>query len=171
PISMGLLTGALVMILAGVLSIDEAYRSIDWKTVFLLAGLIPLGTAMINTGTAALIAGTVLPLIGDSHPMLLFIGIGALATLFTLIMSNLGAVVILVPIALLVGAQTGIDPRGLALLVGLCASNSFLLPTHQVNAFLMSSGGYRTRDYLKAGSILTVLFLIIVSGWIYMVFV
>jgi len=171
PISMGLLTGALVMILAGVLSIDEAYRSIDWKTIFLLAGLIPLGTAMINTGTAALIAGTVLPLIGDAHPILLFIGIGALTTLFTLLMSNLGAVVILVPIALLIGAETGIDPRGLALLVGLCASNSFLLPTHQVNAFLMSSGGYHTADYLKAGSILTVLFLIVVSGWIYMVFV
>jgi len=170
PISMGLLTGALVMVLAGVLSIDEAYRSIDWKTIFLLAGLLPLGTAMINTGTAALIAGSVLPLIGGAHPLLLFIGIGALATLFTLLMSNLGAVVILVPIALLVGAETGTDPRGLALLVGLCASNSFLLPTHQVNAFLMSSGGYHTADYLKAGSILTILFLVIVSGWVYMLF-
>jgi di/tricarboxylate transporter len=171
PISMGLLTGALVMVLAGVLSIDEAYRSVDWKTVFLLAGLIPLGTAMINTGTAALIAEHVLSAIGGAHPLLLFIGIGALTTAFTLLMSNLGAVVILVPIALLVGARTGIDPRGMALLVGLCASNSFILPTHQVNAFLMSPGGYHNADYLKAGSILTVLFLVIVSGWVYMVFV
>lgn len=170
PISMGLLTGALVMVLAGVLTIDEAYRAIDWKTVFLLAGLIPLGTAMITTGTAALIAGTVVPLVGDAHPLLLFIGVGALATLFSLLMSNLGAVVILVPIAFLVGAETGTDPRGLALLVGLCAANSFLLPTHQVNAFLMSSGDYHTVDYLRAGGILTVLFLLIVSGWIYMVF-
>ncbi|WP_298666262.1 SLC13 family permease [uncultured Methanofollis sp.] len=170
PISMGLLTGALVMVLAGVLTIDEAYRTIDWKTVFLLAGLIPLGTAMITTGTAALIAGTVVPLVGDAHPLLLFIGVGALATLFSLLMSNLGAVVILVPIAFLVGAETGTDPRGLALLVGLCASNSFLLPTHQVNAFLMSSGDYHTVDYLRAGGVLTVLFLLIVSGWIYIVF-
>ncbi|TAJ44076.1 SLC13 family permease [Methanofollis fontis] len=171
PIAMGLLTGALAMILTGVLGIDEAYRSIDWKTVFLLAGLIPLGIAMINTGTASLIAASLLSLIGGAHPVLLFIGIGALTTIFTLFMSNMGAVVILVPIVLLVGAETGIDPRGLALLVGISASNSFILPTHQVNAFLMSPGGYHNRDYLKAGGILTILYLIIVSGWIYLVFV
>ncbi|MDI6876224.1 MAG: SLC13 family permease [Methanomicrobiales archaeon] len=170
PISIGLFTGALVMVLGGVLEIDEAYRSIDWKVVFLLAGLIPLGTAMVNTGTAALIADGLLRFLEGAHPLLLILIIGGLTTFFTLFMSNVGAVVILVPVALLVGAQSGIDPRGLALLVGLSASNSFILPTHHVNAFLMSSGGYRNADYLRAGSILTVIFLLLVTGWIYLVF-
>ncbi len=170
PISIGLFSGALVMVLGGVLKIDEAYRSIDWKVVFLLAGLIPLGTAMVNTGTAALIAGGLLEFVGGTHPLLLILTIGALTTFFTLFVSNVGAVVILVPVVLLVGAGSGIDPRGLALLVGLSASNSFMLPTHQVNAFLISSGDYRNADYLRAGSILTVVFLVIVTGWIYLVF-
>lgn len=171
PISLGLLTGAIAMILGGVLTIGEAYRAIDWQTVFLLAGLIPLGIAMDQTGTAVFIADAMMNLLNMAHPFLILIGIAALATFFSLFMSNVAATVLLVPLVIIIGTSTGLDPRGLALLVALCASNSFILPTHQVNAFLMTPGGYRNADYLQAGGGMTLLFLFIAAGAIYILFI
>lgn len=170
-IALGLLTGAIGMILGGVVTITEAYRAIDWRTVFLLAGLIPLGIAMDQTGTAAFIAGVMMEVLTGAHPFLILVGIAALATFFSLFMSNVAATVLLVPLAIIIGTDTGIDPRGLALLVAICASNSFILPTHQVNAFLMTPGGYTNADYLRAGGGMTVLFLFLATGLIYIFFV
>jgi di/tricarboxylate transporter len=170
-LSLGLLTGAIGMVLFGVVSIQEAYRSIDWRTVFLLAGLIPLGIAMENTGAAAFLANGLMELVGGTHPLVILTGIAVLATFFSLFMSNIAATVILVPLVLIIGADTGIDPRGLALLVAVCASNSFVLPTHQVNAFIMGPGGYRNHDFLKAGGIMTVLFIAVAVTCVYLLFV
>ncbi|WAI00456.1 SLC13 family permease [Methanogenium organophilum] len=170
-IGLGLLTGALGMILGGVITISEAYRAIDWRTVFLLAGLIPLGLAMDQTGTAAFIADAMMGLLAAAHPFLILIGIAVLATFFSLFMSNVAATVLLVPLVIIIGIDTGLDPRGLALLVAICASNSFVLPTHQVNAFLMTPGGYTNADYLRAGGGMTVLFLVLAAGLIYIFFV
>ncbi|WFN34484.1 SLC13 family permease [Methanogenium sp. S4BF] len=171
PIALGLLTGAIAMILGRVLTIDEAYRAIDWRTVFLLAGLIPLGLAMDQTGTAAFLADAMMNLLAMTHPFLILLGIAVLATFFSLFMSNVAATVLLVPLVIIIGTSTGLDPRGLALLVALCASNSFVLPTHQVNAFLMTPGGYRNADYLRAGGGMTILFLFITTGLVYILFV
>ncbi|MFA5397254.1 MAG: SLC13 family permease, partial [Methanogenium sp.] len=85
-------------------------------------------------------------------------------------MSNVAATVLLVPLAIIIGPSVGLDPRGLALLVAVCASNSFILPTHQVNAFLMTPGGYRSADYLRAGGGMTILFLFISTGLVYILF-
>jgi di/tricarboxylate transporter len=170
PISLGLLTGAIAMVLTGVLTIDDAYRSVDWRTVFLLAGLIPLGIAMDQTGGAAYIANLIMQIFSGSHPIAILFAIAILTTFFSLFMSNVAATVLLVPLVLFIGADSGIDPRGLALLVGVCASNSFILPTHQVNAFLMTPGGYRNADYLKAGGIMTILFLLVAVGLIYILY-
>ena len=93
------------------------------------------------------------------------------ATLFSLFMSNVAATVLLVPLVMIVGQEAGVDGRGLALLVAVCASNSFVLPTHQVNALLMSPGGYRNADYLRAGSGMTLLFLAIAVVLVYALFV
>jgi len=160
-LSLGLLTGALAMILLKVMTIDEAYSAIDWKTVFLLAGLIPLGIAMETTGAAAFIAAGAAQLVAGEHPILLYFAIGALATVFSLFMSNVAATVLLVPLAIAVAGLTGIEARPLALLVAVCASNSFVLPTHQVNALFMGPGGYRNRDYIKAGGLMTIIFLVV----------
>ena len=170
PLSLSLLSGAIAMVIFKVISIDEAYQAVGWRTVFLLAGLIPLGIAMDNTGAAAWLAGGLMKLMQGSHPLWIFIGVAALTTIFTLIMSNVAATVLLVPLVLIIGNSTGVNPRSLALLVAVCAANSFLLPTHQVNALLMSPGGYHNRDYLKAGSIMTVLFLIIAVAMIYFLY-
>jgi di/tricarboxylate transporter len=158
-LSVALMSGALGMIITGVLSIDEAYRSVDWMTVFLLAGLIPLGIAFEKTGTAAFIAKWVLGILGNPIPIVLLAAVGVMTSFFTLVISNVGATVLLVPLCMNMAVMAGGDPRMAALVVGLSASNTFVLPTHQVNALIMRPGGYRTVDYAKAGAIMTALFL------------
>lgn len=161
-LSVSLLTGALGMILAGVLNIDEAYEAVSWKTVFLLASLIPLGLAVETSGTAKWIAEETLSLFGD-EPVLWMVqlAVAVLATFFTLVMSNVGATVLLVPLAVNIAIGAGGDPALFALTVAIATSNSFLIPTHQVNALIMGPGGYRVPDYMKAGGIMTVLFIIV----------
>jgi di/tricarboxylate transporter len=160
-LSVALMSGALGMIITGVLSIDEAYRAVDWMTVFLLAGLIPLGIAFEKTGTAALIAQNILAVIGKPSPIVLLAVVGLLTSFFTLVISNVGATVLLVPLCMNMAVMAGGDPRMAALVVGLSASNTFVLPTHQVNALIMRPGGYRTVDYAKAGLVMTGIFLIV----------
>jgi di/tricarboxylate transporter len=162
PISMAFFTGAIAVVLARVLSIQEAYQAIEWKVVFLLAGLIPLGIAMQKTGTAAFLAEGVMNLVHGGHPILIVLAVAVLSTLFSLFMSNVGAIVVLVPLVISMAEIGGLDPRPLALLAAVCAANSFILPTHQVNALLMSAGGYRNADYFKAGSGMTLIFLFVV---------
>ena len=160
-LSLCLLTGAAGMILTGVIDIDEAYESISWSTVFLLASLIPLGQAVQSTGTAAWIAQEILRLLDGWPVWSLQVGIAVLATIFTLIMSNVGATVLLVPLAVSIALAAGGDPALFALTVAISTSNSFLIPTHQVNALIMGPAGYRVSDFIKSGGIMTVLFLVV----------
>lgn len=160
-LSLCLLVGAVGMILTKVLSIDEAYRSVGWNTVFLLASLIPLGQAVQSTGTAEWIAGQFLMLLDGMPIWTLQAAIAVLATIFTLIMSNVGATVLLVPLAVNIAAGAGADPALFALTVAISTSNSFLIPTHQVNALIMGPAGYKVADFVRAGGIMTVLFLVI----------
>ena len=169
-LSVSLMTGALGMILTRVLTIDEAYQSVDWRTIFLLAGLIPLGIATEKTGAAAWIAHSVLNLIGTVSPIVLLSVIGVLSTLFTLVISNVGATVLLVPLVVNMALAAHADPRMAALVVGLATSNSFVLPTHQVNALYMGPGRYRTFDFLKAGSLVSVVFLVVMIAMIALVY-
>lgn len=160
-LSLCLLAGATGMILSRVLSIDEAYEAVSWSTVFLLASLIPLGQAVQNTGTANWIASHVLILL-DGWPLwALQAGLAVLATAFTLVMSNVGATVLLVPLAVSIAVSAGGDPAIFALTVAISTSNSFLIPTHQVNALIMGPAGYRVIDFVKSGGIMTILFLIV----------
>ena len=157
-LSIALLTGALGMIVTGVIRADRAYEAVDWRTVFLLSGLIPLGTAFEKTGAAAYIAHHVLGTIGDPSPILLMLIISLLTAFFSLVASNVGAVVLMVPLAMNMAANIGTDPIIAAMVVAISASNTFVLPTHQVNALIMRPGGYRTKDYMKAGVGATFLF-------------
>ena len=155
------MVGAVGMILSRVLSIDEAYKSVGWNTVFLLAGLIPLGHAVQSTGTAEWIAQGVLAILDGWPIWALQVGIAILATIFTLIMSNVGATVLLVPLAVSIAIASGGDPAIFAMTVAISTSNSFLIPTHQVNALIMGPAGYRVADFVKTGGIMTILFLIV----------
>ena len=158
------------MILSGVLRIEEAYQSIGWQSVFLLASLIPLGLAVEVTGTAAWIAQQTLTLLGDVPLWVLQAALAVLATIFTLLMSNVGATVLLVPLAINIAIGVGANPAVFALTVALAPSNSFLIPTHQVNALIMGPGGYHVKDFIRAGGVMTVLFLVVVIGMLNLVF-
>lgn len=160
-LSLALLVGAAGMIATNVLRIDEAYEAVSWPTVFLLASLIPLGQAVQNTGTAAWIAEQILTLLDGWPIWALQVGVAVLATGFTLVMSNVGATVLLVPLAVSIAIAAGGDPAIFALTVAISTSNSFLIPTHQVNALIMGPGGYKVTDFMRTGGIMTVLFLIV----------
>jgi di/tricarboxylate transporter len=160
-LSLSLLLGAVGMIVAGVIRIDEAYQAVSWKTVFLLASLIPLGLAVEETGTAAWIAQGSLLLAGEIPIWGLQLSIAVLATFFSLVMSNVGATVLLVPLAINIAVAGGADPRVFALTVAIATSNAFIIPTHQVNALIMTPGGYSVKDFVRAGGIMTVLFLVV----------
>ncbi|PID34098.1 MAG: SLC13 family permease, partial [Thiotrichales bacterium] len=163
-LSIALLTGAIGMVLTGVLDIDEAYEAVSWKTVFLLASLIPLGYAVESTGTAKWIAEGVLTVVGDLPTWGIQTALAVLATVFTLVMSNVGATVLLVPLAVNIAIGIDANPSVFALIVAVATSNSFLIPTHQVNALIMGPAGYRVSDFMKAGGIMTLLFLIVMIG-------
>lgn len=165
-LSIALLTGALGMILSGVIHIDEAYKSVEWMTIFLLAGLIPLGAAFEKTGAANYIALKLLAGLGNLTPMILMVVVAVLTSIFSLVASNVGATVLMVPLAMNMAVKVGADPMIMALTVGIAASNTFILPTHQVNALVMRPGGYKTIDYIKAGTGMTLLYLIIQVGMV-----
>jgi di/tricarboxylate transporter len=160
PLSVCLMVGAVGMVLTRVISINDAYHAVDWRTVFLLGGLIPLGMAMDQTGTAEWLArGIVIGLGSLMTPLALLIVLATLSCLFTMVISNVGACTLLVPLGISIAQQIGVDPRVAAIVVGIGVSNSFILPTHQVNALYMGPGGYKTRDYIKIGGVLALIYI------------
>ncbi|MDX9888286.1 MAG: SLC13 family permease [Anaerovoracaceae bacterium] len=167
PLPLCFFTGAALMVVSKVISIEELYKAIDWKTVFLLAGLIPMGIAFEKSGAAALTAQVIIGVIGSWHLILIIGVIGIIAAFFSLFMSNVAATVLLVPLIIIMAENFALDPRGLALLVAVSASNSFIIPTHQVNAYIMGPGNYKTGDFLKVGSGLTSIFLIVTTVMVY----
>lgn len=167
PFALGLLTGALAMLLLRVVPVDEAWRAVDWRTVFLLAGLIPLGIAMNETGASSYLASLMLGILEEAPVTATLLAFGVVATLLGLFISNVAATVMLVPLAMVMAPSLGISPRGLVLLVALCASNTFLLPTNQATALVMSPGGYKNNDFMRAGLAVTVLYLVVAVLFVY----
>jgi di/tricarboxylate transporter len=159
PAAIGLLGGAVGMFLTGVITPDQTYRAVSWKTVFMLAGLIPFGLAMQSTGTASWLADQMLIVLQHFPSWVILTCLAALAAVFSLLMSNIGATVVLVPIAMHLAVGIGADPRLFAIVVALGTSNAFLIPTHQVNTIVSGSGGFRTTHFLLVGGILSVIYL------------
>lgn len=163
PVPIALMAGAAAMMLAGVLNMDEAYAAVNWKTVFLMACLIPLGWAMDSTGAAAWIAQQVLERIGSDVPVwVLEAAVGLLATAFALVIGNVGATVVVVPMAINVALAAGGNPVAFALIVALSASNNFLSVSNPVLAMVTGPAGYRSRDLWRTGAPLTLVYLAIV---------
>lgn len=170
PVSLALMSGAVAMVLTGVLNMDQAYRSISWKTVFMLACLIPIGTAVDATGTASWLSGLIIKALGDVPAWVLATTIGLMATFSSMIMSNVGATVLLVPIAMNLAIAGGANPIVFAVIVGILTNNAFMIPTNQVNVLIMGPGSYSTRDFLRVGALMTPLFLITSLVMIYFTF-
>ena len=161
-LSVAMMTGAIGMLLTGVLNMDEAYKAINWKTIFVTACLIPLGWSMDATGTAAWLAQEVLQHLGNASPYVLQLSLAILTLLFSQVMSNVGATVMMVPIAISVAVATGGNPSAYALIVAVSSSNTFLLSSgHPALMMVAGPGGYRGKDFLRVGLPLTAMVLLI----------
>ena len=154
--------GAALMVLVGCLSMKEAYRQIEWKAVFLIAGMLPLGTALDQTGAAKLIADGVVALVGPLGPNAVMLGLIALTFLATCFVPTAALVVLMGPIALSTSANMGLSPYGLMMAIAMAASASFMTPvSHPANILVMGPSGYRFTDYLKIGGLLTLVILVV----------
>jgi len=161
-ISLAMVMGAVAMILTGCLTIEEAHESIDWRTVFLVAGMLPLGTAMESTGTARYIADLMLAAIGGLGPVGALAGVYLLAALVTQPMSNAAAMVLVVPIALDTAMSLGANHLTFTLAVVIGGVTSFLTPVgHKANVLVFGPGGYKFFDYARVGALLTVVLFIV----------
>ncbi len=161
PVPLSFVSGALLLVLSKTLDLNDLYDAIEWKVIFLVAALMPLGVAMEETGTAQYLASNLFGFVSDAPIIFIYFLVALLSAFFSLFMSNVGAIVVLAPMIFSIAEFTQLDPRAALLLAGISTANSFLLPTHQVNALLMSPGGYKVRDYLKSGSVITTVFLLI----------
>jgi len=153
-----MLAGALLMVLFRVLDMDQAYRAVEWKSVFLVAGMLPLGTALAKTGAAALLSEVLIRTLGQSGMVVLLAGLVGLTILFTQMMNGAAVAAIMAPIAVQVAQTAGADPRSLAMGIALATSVAFVTPLgHPVNVLVMGPGGYKFRDYAKVGFLLTLI--------------
>lgn len=163
PVPVALMTGAVGMLVLGVINMDEAYGAINWKTVFLMASLIPLGWAMDATGTAAWLSQQVLARLGGDWPIwVLEAAVGLLTTLFALVITHVGATVVMVPMAINFAIAVGGNPTVFALIVALSASNNFLSASNPVLSVIAGPAGYKPRDLFRVGLPLTALYLAVV---------
>ena len=161
-ISMAMVIAGVFMILTGCLSMEEAHESIDWRTVFLVAGMLPLGMAMEATGTAQYVADIMLDALGEYGPVALLAGTYLLAALITQAMSNAAAMVLIVPIAVDTALGLGANHITFTMAVVIGAATSFLSPVgHKANVLVFGPGGYRFFDYARVGALLTVVLLIV----------
>ena len=167
PVPIALMAGVAGMLVAGVIHIDEAYAAISWKTVFLMACLIPLGWAMDSSGAAAWVAGHSLERLPEWMPLwLLQLLIGLLTTLFSLAISHVGATIVMVPIAVNVALATGGNPTAFALIVALSASNNLMTASNPIMSMVTGPANYTGRDLWRVGAPLSLVYLLIIVAMI-----
>jgi di/tricarboxylate transporter len=163
PISVAAVVGGSIMVLTGCLNMEQAYRAIDWRAIFLIAGMLPLGTAMADSGAATYLAGQVMTLLGDAGPWPVIMGLYVLTAMATMIIPTAALVVLMAPIVLSAMGDMGLRPETAMMAVAMAASASFTSPiSHPANILVMGPGGYRFIDYLKVGVPLTIVVFITV---------
>ncbi len=155
--------GAILMVLFGIITMDQAYQAIDWRSIFLVAGMLPMGVALTKTGAASLLADQLYLLLGNALPIVTLATLFIIVTLFTQAMSGAAVAAIMAPIAIEITTLTRVDPRSFAMGVAIATSMAFMTPLgHPVNILVMGPGGYKFRDYLKIGVPLSLLLFIVV---------
>jgi di/tricarboxylate transporter len=152
PITEAMLAGALGMALTGCISMDEAYRSVEWRAVFLIAGMLPLSTAIVNTGLAASIGAGLTDLLSPHGALVMIGGLCVVTLLIAQVLGSQVTALILAPIGVSAALQVGIDPRAMAVAIAIACSTAFLTPiAHPVNVLMMGPGGYTPSDFPKVG--------------------
>jgi di/tricarboxylate transporter len=160
PIQVAAFVAAVFVVLTGALTMPEAYRAIEWRAIFLVAAVLPVGIAMERSGAAALMADGVVNSAGQLGPMAVLVSLLVLSSALSQGLDGAPTVVLLAPVVFLAADQLGISPRPLMMGVGLAASAAFLTPfSHKANLLVMGAGGYRVGDFIRVGSVLTVIVL------------
>ncbi len=160
PIQVAAFAAAVFVVLTGALTMQEAYRAIEWRAIFLVAAVLPVGVAMERSGAAALMANGVVDSVGSIGPFAVLVSLLVLSSALSQGLDGAPTVVLLAPVVFLAAEQLGISPRPLMMGVGLAASAAFLTPfSHKANLLVMSAGGYRVGDFTRVGSALTIIVL------------
>jgi len=163
PIAVAAVVGGTIMVLTGCLNMEQAYRAIDWRSIFLIAGMLPLGVAMQDTGAAAYLASLVMDVLGDAGPWPVIMGLYVLTAMATMIIPTAALVVLMSPIVMSAMGDMGLQPHTAMMAIAMAASASFTSPiSHPANILVMGPGGYRFVDYLKVGVPLTIVVFIAV---------
>lgn len=167
PILAGAIIGCILMIMAGCLSVEEAYEAVEWKVIFLMAGVVTLGTAMEKTGAALYLSRFIVSTVGEWGPTAMVAALYLFSALLTAFMSNNATVALLIPVVLAVAKTLGVDPRPLVMAVTFAASLDFMTPFgYQTNTLIYGPGRYRFADYLRVGTPLTIIFWILATIFI-----
>ena len=162
PLVISAVVGIALMVLTGCLRMEEAYRAIEWRAVFLIAGMLPLGTAMQQTGAASLIAGGMVELLGGFGPWGIIFGLYVITSIGTLAIPPAALVVVMSPVALQAAAGFDISPYTIMMAIAIAAASSFMSPvSHPANLLVMGPGGYRFTDYIKLGVPLSLVAMIV----------
>lgn len=160
PVQVAAFAAAVFVVLTGALTMQEAYRAIEWRAIFLVAAVLPVGVAMERSGAAALLASSIVDSVGSIGPFAVLVSLLVLSSALSQGLDGAPTVVLLAPVVFLSAEQLGISPRPLMMGVGLAASAAFLTPfSHKANLLVMSAGGYRVGDFTRVGSVLTVIVL------------
>ncbi len=170
PLAVALLVGAIGMLVTGVLNMDEAYRAINWKTIFLMACLIPLGWAMDATGAAAWTAQELIRGLDDVPGWTLQLAVAVLTAVLSQVISNVGATVVMVPMAVNLALAADADPLVFAMLVVLSASNNFLSTSNPTLAIVAGPAGYRASDLWRSGVPMSLIYLVLsmlMVNWVF----
>jgi len=158
PIAIAAIAGAALMVLVGCLNMEEAYRAIEWKVIFLIACMLPLGAAIENTGAAQMGARALIDTVGHMGPRFVVAALFAVTVIGTQIIPTAALVVLMTPVALSAAESLGISPHLLMMTVAVSASASFASPlSHPAHLLVMGPGGYRFTDYVKVGVPITLL--------------
>jgi di/tricarboxylate transporter len=158
-----MLAGALAMVITNVLTMEQVYQVIEWRIVFLVAGMLPLGLAMTKTGATAIFANALTGITQPLGPLALLLGLLAITVLLSQAMKGAAVSAVVAPIAIQAAQQLGVDPRSMAMGVALATSMAFVTPLgHPVNILMLGPGGYRFSDFFKVGLPLTVLLFAVV---------
>ena len=163
PIYIAAIIGGTLMVLTRCLTMEEAYRAIDWRAIFLIAGMLPLGTAMEQSGAAEFLAQQTMALLGPLGPWWVIGGLYLITAAGTMIIPTAALVVLMSPIVLSACADLGVAPQTAMMAVAMAASASFTSPiSHPANILVMGPGGYRFADYIRLGLPLTIIVFITV---------
>ena len=161
PAVAGLLAAGAV-ILTGIMTVDQSYRAIGWTTVILVGAMMPLSTAMLQTGAAQLLAEYLVAFVGDAGPIALLAGLFVLTAIMGQLISNTATALIIIPIGVAAAANMGISPRPVLMSTAVAAAAAFLTPiATPTNLMVMGPGGYAFSDYWKLGLPLLIWFFVV----------